>query len=169
MMTLGRVTFWVFVGLVALPVLAAGAFLLEASYRPNYDENNDYGRYPEVFSYLREQLAHRDPTSQDTVDLSALNGGRWTTGCLFGGYTNPLGELQSRGALIDDRDRNRLSAAKSHGFRVSAVEEFEALISYIDESNRAHFIHFERGIGASGQHLQECVSKPGTMIALGSP
>lgn len=165
MMTLGRVVFWLGLGLAALPTAAFIALLVEASYKPNYDVNSpDYGRYSEVFARLREQLDQRDPTDEDILDFAALNGGQWTTACLFGGYTHPLDEMLSREAVIDNTDRVRLTEARSRGVRLGTVEEFEALIAYIDLRNRAHFIHFSQGIGPSGQHFEQCISKPNTTI-----
>jgi hypothetical protein len=117
MMALGRAIFWLVLGLAALPAVAFIAFLIEASYRPNYDENSpEYGRYSEVFARIREQLDRRNPTNEDTIDFAALNDGQWMTACLFGGYTHPLDEMHSRGALIDNTDRARLTEARSSDF-----------------------------------------------------
>ena len=98
--------------------------------------------------------------------MSRLNDGHWKTACLFGGYTNPLRQMQAIGATIDVEDEARLTEAGSRGFRAAQVEESEMMIAYTDTGNRAHFPHFERGIGPAGQHLQECVSKPVTTIAV---
>jgi hypothetical protein len=66
-------------------------------------------------------------------------------------------------------DRFRLGQAGIRGVRLGQVEEFEILIAYIDHRNRAHFIHFEEGIGSEGQHLEKCIARPETKIILGGP
>ncbi|CAH1664845.1 hypothetical protein BOSEA31B_12746 [Hyphomicrobiales bacterium] len=40
------------------------------------------------------------------------------------------------------------------------------LIAYVDQLNNVEFIHFKHGIGALGQHLEACISKPETRLVL---
>ena len=163
---LARVILWLFSGLSALWLLAIVVFSIEAACRPKYDENHpDYRRYSELFNHLADQASRPSLPHEHTIDFSGLSGGQWTTACLFGGYTDPLREIESRGALIDEADRTRLIEARSRGFRVGTVEEFEALVAYVDPANRAHFVHFRNGIGASGQHFERCIQKPDTTVS----
>src|SRR5436190_1820422 len=85
------------------------------------------------------------------VDFSQLNGGEWTSACLFGGYTDPLATMRSLNSRIDDRDSQRMMESQVRGFRLAQVEEYELAIGYIDLSNRARFVWFERGIGPRGK------------------
>jgi hypothetical protein len=89
------------------------------------------------------------------IDLGHLNGGAWTTACLFGGYTHPALEMEKLGAVVAD-------SAKVRG----ETPEYSVVAAYIDPDNRAHFVRFRKGLGADGQHLQKCVTKPATRIVL---
>ncbi len=162
--------FVVVIAASSLAIGGSGALLaFEVLRKPIYDQNDpDYSRYSEIFARLEEQLARREMSSQETIDLSPLNGGDWRTACVFGGYNDPLKEMRNLGAVVSDIDQHRLSEAGSRGFRLSQVEEFEMMIAYVDRYNHAHFIHFERGIGALGQHLRACISKPDTKLVLGT-
>lgn len=40
------------------------------------------------------------------------------------------------------------------------------LIAFKDEEGPAHFIHFDHGVGAEGQHYEACVTKPRTKVAV---
>lgn len=135
--------------------------------RPAYDESDpDYAHYSRALAEARTILDRRDPTAADRIDLSRLNGGRWKTACVFGGYGEPIAEMDKRSVAVSDRDRARLIAARSMGARLATVEEYEAMIAYVDLSDTAHFIHFRDGLGAGGQHFVRCISKPETRVPL---
>jgi hypothetical protein len=166
-MTLGRLVILLAGCVVALVV---GRLLVEMSYRPTYDwDDPDYRRYSPVFARLRKELDRRDIADQDVIDLSSLNDGNWKTACVFGGYTDPLEEMRTFGATISGKDEVHLANARSRGFRIGPVEEFEIMIAYVNLSNHAHFVHFERGIGSWGQHFEKCISKPETQLVLTTP
>jgi hypothetical protein len=149
------------VGVAALAIILIGLFW----YTPTYDRGDpDYHRFSPIFAELEGGI-EQHPSTERAIDLSQLNGGSWKTACLFG-YTDPLQTMQKLGATIDAKDETRLTEARSRGFRAAQVEEFEMMIAYIDLANRAHFVHFERGLGAEGQHLEQCVSKPATSMIL---
>jgi hypothetical protein len=98
--------------------------LIELSYQPSYDQAHpDYGRYAETFRRLSVPISRRGITSDDAIDLSELNGGKWQVACVFGGYTNPLEAMRAFGANIDEKDQLRLTEAGSRGFRLAQVEE----------------------------------------------
>ncbi len=152
--------------MVALAIAAGGVLLVQMLPRVQYNRDDpDYERFSRTFSQIGEQLARRDAKGEAMVDFSNLNNGDWRIACVFGGYTNPLQDMQAFGADIREEDRSRLTKAGS-GFRAGQVEEFEIMISYVDSANRTHFIHFPHGIGPQGQHLESCVSKPGTRLRL---
>ena len=145
-------------------VLVFGFLLYAVFQSPDYDKSHpDYARYEGVFARLEKQM-YETPRGQQAIDLSQLNDGDWETACIFGGYTDPLEEMQSRGAIVADRDVRRLIEAEELGMRMDQVEEFEIMLTTIDRQNRAHFIHFKHGIGPYGQHLSACTSKPATTV-----
>jgi ATP phosphoribosyltransferase regulatory subunit HisZ len=152
-------------GLLLLLAAIAATFFILINVRPDYDvADPDYLRYSEIFAEFREKSAAG--TLEGTVlDLSELNGGAWSTACLFGGYTDPVGAMLAKGAEVDSADKERLPR-NGFGARIAAVEEYELLIAYVDSGNRAHFIHFRDGLGPEGQHLQKCAQKPRTTILL---
>lgn len=130
--------------------------------KPNYDTDDpDYGYFANLFKAAQ--------TKEQVADMSRLNGGDWKTACIFGGYENPVDDMEKLGATIAEADRERMKEARDTGFRVSVVEEFEMMIAYIDQANKAHFIHFEDGIGAQGQYYNFCVTRPETKITLFGP
>ena len=145
-----------------------GATLTELAFTPRYDNSDpDYARYASIFEHLNARSSRDGLTGAETLDLSHLNRGEWTRACVFAGYTNPLATMQVMGASINEMDRVRLTEAGSRGGRLGQVEESEAAIAYIDPANRAHFIHFERGLPAETQHFQRCISKPETSARIG--
>jgi len=72
--------------------------------------------------------------------------------------------MERLGATVDQADRDRLG--KARGFRAAQVEETELVIAFTNEAGRAHFVHFESGMGQQTQHYLECVTKPETRLAL---
>ncbi len=153
-----------------LGATAAAAVYLAVllSYSPRYDEDHpDHRRYAERFAALRAWLDGQGAATRVSIDFADLNGGQWKTVCLFGGYTDPLREIQALGAEIDDRDRARLTEAGRRGFRIGPIEEFELAIAYIDRENKARFIHMKSGIGPRGQHFEKCIDRPETKIVVG--
>ena len=169
-MRLGQIVYLLIASVAAVLVLGALALVFELSYRPTYDQSDaNYPHYLEVFEGLRPELESRGVTKDDYVDFSDLNKGEWKTACLFGGYTDPLKTMQLLGADIKAKDRLRLREAASRGLRLGQVDEQEMAIAFVDPGNNARFIHFGTGIGAEGQHLQKCISKPRTRLYLATP
>ncbi len=82
---------------------------------------------------------------------------------------DPSEEMSKLGAEIGSADRLRLDEARTSGFRLAEVEEFEFMLAYVDKEQRAHFIHFRNGIGPGGQHLKRCISRPETRLPLAHP
>lgn len=133
---------------------------------PVYDvADPDYAHFSHEFDRLAAAFEHREPTARDTLDLAPLNGGRWTTACLFGGYTDPVEKLERMGVRVPQAEQRRMAAA-SGGFRLAPVEEFEVVIAYIDAKATTRLIHFKNGFGPSGQHFERCVSKPETVMPI---
>lgn len=155
---------WITFAVVGLVVMAVVLVVYDISWGPNYDDDDP--RYQKLVGRFSE-LRWREPGPgiDYNVDLSALNGGDWTTACVFGGYNDPLEKMIERGAKVSDDDRARLSELKS-GFRIAQVEEFEIMVAFIDLTGTAQFIHLQGGIGSGGQHLEKCITKPQTVIDL---
>ena len=154
---------------IGLFVAAVSSCVLIASYRPAYDRQHpEYERYARAFAAARQKYESAGEVD-DRLDLSSLNGGDWKVACVFGGYTRPLEHMQRLGASVSDMDRLRLTEAGTRGFRLGQVEEFEMMIAFIDHQDRAHFIHFESGIGSPGQYFEKCISRPDTTMELGDP
>lgn len=145
--------------------LGVAMLLLTFLYNPEFDRSDpNYPRYQEAFDVLSSKLDSE--TANLSIDLSHLNNGEWKVACVLGGYTSPVEQMQTLGANINERDRDRMTEARTRGFRLAEVEEFEIAIAFVDLDNNARFIHFERGIGADGQHLKRCISKPETKLFL---
>ncbi len=94
--------------------------------------------------------------------MAKLNGGVWTTACLFGGFARPIEQMERLGATVAQADRERFGG--SLGFRAGPVEETEAVIAFVDDERRGRFIHFQRGMGQHAQHYRNCVTKPETTL-----
>ena len=145
---------WILLPL-AIPAVMIGFPLLFVilDQQASDERDPDYARYAAIFAEMRD----RPPEKREgaMIDLGHLNGGAWTTACLFGGYTHPATEMEKFGAIIVD-------TAKGRG----EVREFSVVAAYMDPTNRAHFVRFRQGIGADGQHLRKCVTKPVTQIVL---
>lgn len=128
----------------------------------DYDTDDpDYGYFADLFAAARKQ--------NQVADMERLNGGDWTTACIFGGYSKPLREMEALGATISNEDRKRIEEAATTDLRLFSVEESEMMVTYIDKANRAHFIHIRNGIGAQGQEFQSCVTRPETKIDVLGP
>jgi len=141
--------------------------LADPRFLPKYDQDHpDYQRFAGMFEHIRAADLATSSASDRSIDFSELASGNWQTVCLLGGFTDPLKLAEERGWSTAETDRDRLGAARHGGFRLAIVEEFELLIAYVDQLNNAEFIHFNRGIGVAGQHLQACVSKPATRLDL---
>lgn len=148
-----------------LAAVVAMAALVVFEPRPVFDRAHpDYAAFARHFAQAQRSFAAGEEWV--VIDLAPLNGGAWRTACLFGGYTRPVEQLIALGAVVSDADRQRLGAAI--GLRLSPVEEFEMLVAFTDEQGRAHFIHFDEGVGAEGQHYEACVTGPKTRIAIAS-
>jgi hypothetical protein len=146
----------------------AWQFMCSVLFKPTYDAGDPhFSQYSRLLDRMRSTLDERAPTAEDIIDLADLNGGLWRSACLFGGYGNPSKTLDSLHARITPEDRRRLAKLGSEGFRIAEVEEFEAMIAYVDHDGAAHFIHFGNGLGAGGQHFERCVTQPETKIRLG--
>lgn len=97
----------------------------------------------------------------ERLDFTELNGGRWKTACLFGGYTRPSVTMAKKGKLsVFDSYYQPL---KSWGLiRLDEVEEGEAMISYVDRRNGVHFVHFEiapkTDLYSSLEHAELCTT-----------
>ncbi|CAN7715875.1 hypothetical protein [Bosea sp. LjRoot237] len=156
-------------GLVALYLLfLALDFAGNLRFKPEYDRSGrDYEQIARAFERVRKFDRALSPATDLTLDFSELLSGNWKAVCLFGGYTNPLKTAEQRGWSVAEGDRERLEAAAHRGLRAAAVEEFEALVAYVDDfNNEANFIHLENGVGVMGQHLESCISKPETKMDL---
>jgi hypothetical protein len=151
------------VGLFASALCAL--FLLVISQRPAYDTHDpDYDRVATAFRELDDRWRSTGWDETTVLDVTALNGGDWTTACLFGGYTRPGVRIAALGATVRDSDLQRTT--ETSGSRLAPVEEQEVMLAYIREDGQARFIHFARGVGPDGQHMDRCVTKPATAICL---
>lgn len=170
----GRFLLGVIGGLVGLAVVALA--LLAVSYvclllgycrfEVEYDEGHrDYEQFAREFERIQKLDLVSSAASDWSIDFSQLASGNWQTACLLGGFIDPLKTAEEFGWGTAEADRDRLKA-RLGGLRASIVEEFEVLVAYTDQLNNAEFIHFRHGIGAAGQHLRACISKPETRLVL---
>jgi hypothetical protein len=149
------------IGIATVGFFAAIALIIMAS-KPEFDQSHpDYAAFADVFDQAERALNAGE--RYVLIDLAPLNGGAWKTACLFSGYTRPVEHMERLGAKVDQADRDRLG--EPQGFRAAPVEESELVIAFMDEEGRAHFVHFQRGIGQHTQHHWECVMKPETKLA----
>ena len=147
-------------------ILAFVAFIFATTWRPPYDDTNPkYRSLNEQIGEIAERWSNGD-YSRNTIDLALLNDGNWTIACVYGGYNNPLDEMIGRGAIVSSANRARLVELGNKDFRLSQVEESEAMIAYIDRSNEAHFIHVGNGFGPDGQHLKQCSTRSNPRLEL---
>jgi len=158
---------WPLIALAATFALAVALVLYDISQTPNYDDVDPrFAVFVERFAESVTRLTVETTRPKHNLDLEGLNGGNWTTACVFGGYNNPLKEMIALGANVSSKDRDRLITLGSMGFRIAEIEEFEIMIAYIDSSNDAHFMLFRQGVGSLGQHFRQCISKPETLLEL---
>jgi hypothetical protein len=154
-------------GLASLVAVQIWPFVAGIGSKPEYDEASpDHKQFSRIFERIRGLDLVSSSASDWTIDFSELANGQWKTVCVLGGYTDPIKMAEESGWKIAKIDRDRLEVARHAGFRLAIVEEFELLIAYADPQNNARFLHLRRGIGAPGQHLEACVSKPETRLAL---
>ncbi|HEY8563982.1 MAG TPA: hypothetical protein VIL65_00650 [Beijerinckiaceae bacterium] len=161
-MTLLRTALLILLGCTGAAVVAMAALIMSQP-RPMFDRAHpEYATFAARFAEAQRAFAAGEDWA--VIDLAPVKGGAWRTACLFGGYTRPVERLEALGAVVSQADRQRLG--KAIGWRVSPVEEFEMLIAFSDEQGRAHFIHFDQGMGAEGQHYEACVTRPKTKVAV---
>lgn len=163
-MTALRTSLLMLLGCIGATILAIVASVMFEP-RPVFDRDHpDYGPFASQFA--RAEKAFSAGEDWAVIDLAPVNGGAWRSACLFGGFTRPVERLLSLGATVSASDRQRLSSAL--GWRAAPVEEFEMLVAFTDEQGQAHFIHFDRGVGAEGQHYEACVTRPKSQVAIAS-
>jgi hypothetical protein len=163
---IGLVVLVALAGAIGLFAILAALLWYETSYNPRYDRDSRfYNEYAFILSEAERAIRNgsREPV---TIDLLKINDGNWKTACLIGGYKDPIAIMRQMGASIQPKDEERMSDAGKRGFRLAPVEEFEAVIAYVDGSDRAHFIHFQHGFGTKGQHFSQCVTKLETRVRL---
>ncbi|WP_395450267.1 hypothetical protein ACHMW7_10960 [Aminobacter sp. UC22_36] len=147
-------------------VLACTAFIFATTWKPPYDDANPKYRFlTEQIGEIADRWSKGDHR-RSAVDLALLNDGNWTIACIYGGYGNPLDEMIGRGATVSSANRARLTELANRDFRLSQVEEFEAMVAYVDKSNEAHFIHIGYGFGPNGQHLKQCTTSTNPRLEL---
>ncbi|MBB6467226.1 hypothetical protein HNQ96_003105 [Aminobacter lissarensis] len=147
-------------------VLAFAALIYATTWNPPYDDSNPKYRFlTQQIEEIAERWSNGD-YGRNIIDLTLLNDGNWTTACVYGGYNNPLSEMIARGATVSSANRARLSELGDMDFRLSQVEESEAMIAFVDKSNEAHFIHLGYGFGPNGQHLKQCTSRTNPSLEL---
>lgn len=157
------------VAIAALFLLGVAVLISALTYTPTYDRSDpDYAHYMAVFHQVHLARSQGAKAKDDDLDLSRLNAGEWTIACAFGGYTDPVRQMDALGATISKKDRERMNEARHGGFRLGPVEEYEFALAFVDLQNNARFIHFEHGIGPDGQHLRRCIAKPETRLSLAS-
>lgn len=145
---------WLFKGLLVVVLVAAAVpavFFLMIIFEPRPDYDDDDPRHAMIVDQLsraRDALDYYSSGPQ-AIDLASLNGGDWTGACLYGGYNDPLTHMRDLQANITPQDEERLKDL-NHGFRLNQVEEFEAIVAFIDTANTAHLIHFKHGLGPEG-------------------
>ncbi len=90
-------------GTVALLGLGVAFVIWEMLYVPSPDRTDQsYAPYADVFKKLRHDAETGEANGERSIDFSQRNGGAWKRGCLFGGYSSPLTEMEALG-----RDRER--------------------------------------------------------------
>lgn len=156
-----RAFFLVVLGCIGLGSISFVVTIAKSA--PSFDRfHPDYATFAAVFD--QADRAFNAGQSYVIIDLAPLNRGAWKTACLFAGYTHPIEEMERLGARVDQADRDRLG--KARGFRAAPVEETELVIAFTNEAGRAHFVHFQSGMGQQTQHYLECVTKPETRLAV---
>ncbi len=152
---------------LSIPLHVFVAILVIAAFDTTQFDDDD-PRY----QFLVQQFSeHRGPYGSGipiprTIDLAPLNNGQWTMACIFGGYNDPLEDIEKLQVKITPEDRRRLENAGSTALRLNQVEEYEIMVVYVDPSGYARIAHFRGGLGSGGQHLRSCISKPQTNIDL---
>lgn len=119
----------VFISLLFLSAQLPIPFFYSSSH-PNYEH------YQEKIINLRAGV-------NDTIDFTALNSGKWTMACLFGGYTNPLAYMQNYGRVTMP-DRIFQSYKGWSLVQFGQVAEHETMIAYVDNLGVVTFINFAK-------------------------
>ncbi|MEP3279222.1 MAG: hypothetical protein ABJN26_13220 [Stappiaceae bacterium] len=98
-------------------------------------------------------------SASSPLDLTALNGGRWRTACLFGGYSSPSEDMRKFGRL-SFFDRIYQPMKSWIPFRIGEVAEHEVVLAFVDWRGRVEFIHFDT-VTAEGslEDFKGCVSR----------
>lgn len=115
------------------------------------------------FHWRRENPLVKREEHHPVIDLASVNRGSWKKACLYGGYTSPINAMRESGAIIGIVDILRFEFPMYSFF---SVHEYATMISFIDQNNKAHFIHFRKAIGAETQHVEKCAVKPNTKVVL---
>ena len=168
---MSKVARWVFGVCASIVFIFAGLafFFVIIRDRPDISYDQMDGDYAWLLALIDSNAPHaggEELAKDSKIDFSKLNHGDWKVVCATGGYVNPIKLISSFGGLVSEQDRQRLEG-KERGSRISIVEEYEFMISYVKSDGTAHFIHFEHGIGTGGQHFQECIKRPTDVMLLG--
>lgn len=150
---------------VVIGMLATFAALI--AWQPSYDISDpDYDRLADQFQRLHEQDDSASPGLEPHIDLSMVNGGQWTKICLFGPYISPIDTMLRDRMLLAPTDYLRFAGLIAHFlFRISIVEEREAMLTYVDLRGITRVLHFEKGL-PDWPHWSDCIGKPHTIMDL---
>lgn len=150
---------------ICVGILAAFVGLI--IWQPSYDvADPDYERLARQMQKLGEPDASLSPGARRQVDLGQLNEGQWTKVCLFGPFMSPVGMMIRERMLLSPSDYLRFAGLILHyPFRLSVVEEREAMLLYKDPWGISHVLHFQDGL-PDHPHWSGCIQKPQTVMVL---
>jgi len=138
----------IFAIVIAIPI--GGLIVLSQVPYPYSRDHPDYDRY-------RAEIARMHETG--TLNLAELNEGNWTDACLFGGYSTPSKTMKDHGELrVLDTNEVLRQLKNAFSFRLAEVEEFEAMIAYVDPGGTVEAIHFEP-VGLHLQNFERCTTR----------
>jgi hypothetical protein len=120
-----------------------------------YDEN-----HPD-YKYLISVIS----TDRKAFDPSRINSGDWQFMCVIGPYNKPANILQTEAS----RRRVKITAIDEvavQAFSISAVEENEGALSYVDRSGRGRTM-LVHGFGRlAEQHARKCFGQEAKEVVL---
>jgi hypothetical protein len=142
-------------------------FAVLSAWQPRYDISDpNYDRLAYQFQRLNAQDDSASPRIESQIDLSMVNGGQWTKICIFGPYMSPIDTMFRERMLLAPTDYLRIAGLIAHfPFRISLVEEREAMLIYVDLRGITHVLHFERDL-PDWPHWSDCIGKPQTIMDL---
>ncbi|PHQ80223.1 MAG: hypothetical protein COB66_05200 [Coxiella sp. (in: Bacteria)] len=141
--------------LIALPVILVVVIYSSLFGRPyRYDVfDADYHWITRQIDEATEAISSDHPL--DDLNFENISDPNWTTICLFNGYTDPQVHMAELGYHVTAFQRLSLDT-KIGLYRVSTVDEHEAMIVIVGDDGRLRFIHLPNGYPLIVQHEENC-------------